>query len=316
MSFFHSSVGHLKSFLDESDTKKKKIDSKTASSDSKSVKADSKQPKAESRKSGSSINSRNNHVIRATEHKSAARSSGAGNSRKSQDVTSADAVAESEAFDIDREIDVELKSMQQIESARAQWRKIEEDRLEESWNALSRFDRNQKTRLSLDLENDILDEYLNNERSKPRVPTTITEEPEQGGAPLDDNNSEEEDFFIPELPKGRLLVINIRSTWGDRHYVGLNGIEVFSDSGSMPEIDSIRAEPKDINVLPEYDKDPRVVDNLLDGINRTRDDTHMWLAPFTNGRDHKVFITFKRPTRIAMMRVWVRKCNHEFSCAI
>ena len=32
----------------------------------------------------------------------------------------------------------------------------------------------------------------------------------------------------------------------------------------------IRADPADINVLPEYSSDPRVVQNLLDGVNRTR----------------------------------------------
>ena len=203
-------------------------------------------------------------------------------------------------FDIDKEMEVEMSKMAQIESARAQWRKKEEDKLEESWNALSLFDRNQKTRLSLDLENDILDEYLNTERTKPKV-ATIQEEPE-----VESTHSNEDDvFIIPELPKGRSLVVIIKSTWGDRHYVGLNGIEIFTNTGELAEVESIRAEPKDINVLPEYNKDPRVVDNLVDGINRTRDDIHMWLAPFTKGRDHKVFITFNKPTQIAMMRIWV-----------
>jgi protein JBTS26 len=40
-----------------------------------------------------------------------------------------------------------------------------------------------------------------------------------------------EDFTIPELPYGQNLVINIRTTWGDKHYVGLNGIEIFSKNG-------------------------------------------------------------------------------------
>lgn len=44
------------------------------------------------------------------------------------------------------------------------------------------------------------------------------------------------DLEIPILPKGQRLVINIRNTWGDRHYVGLNGIEVFTDCGKPAEI--------------------------------------------------------------------------------
>ena len=61
----------------------------------------------------------------------------------------------------------------------------------------------------------------------------------------------------------------------------------------------IMANPADINVLPgccllysalphlccncidRYKNDPRTVDKLLDGVNRTCDDLHMWLAPFT-----------------------------------
>ena len=40
-----------------------------------------------------------------------------------------------------------------------------------------------------------------------------------------------EDFSIPELPAGQNMVINIKTTWGDRHYVGLSGIEIFADTG-------------------------------------------------------------------------------------
>ncbi len=72
----------------------------------------------------------------------------------------------------------------------------------------------------------------------------------------------------------------------------------------------VTADPLDINILPEYNKDPRVVQNLIDGINRTHDDTHMWLAPFTKGKSHLVKVTFAKPVNIAMMRVWV-SVQHE-----
>lgn len=60
-------------------------------------------------------------------------------------------------------------------------------------------------------------------------------------------------FEIPRLPEGKELIINIKSTWGDRHYVGMNGIEVFTVDGTLAKIKAIRANPKDINVLPEYE---------------------------------------------------------------
>lgn len=44
---------------------------------------------------------------------------------------------------------------------------------------------------------------------------------------------------IPVLPRGKQLIFSILSTWGDRHYVGLNGIEVFSDDGSHATIKTV-----------------------------------------------------------------------------
>lgn len=49
----------------------------------------------------------------------------------------------------------------------------------------------------------------------------------------------EKDFIIPELPQGKSIVFNIKSTWGDKHYLGLNGIEIFSAEGKKVQIKSV-----------------------------------------------------------------------------
>lgn len=48
-------------------------------------------------------------------------------------------------------------------------------------------------------------------------------------------------FPLPELPKGVELIINILSTWGDKHYLGLTGIEVFTGSGEKADISKVHA---------------------------------------------------------------------------
>ena len=55
-------------------------------------------------------------------------------------------------------------------------------------------------------------------------------------------------FHIPVLPAGRHLRFDIITTWGDPHYVGLSGIELFDGNGaaiSISEAD-ISADPADI----------------------------------------------------------------------
>lgn len=195
----------------------------------------------------------------------------------------------------------------------------QDDTLMESWDSLTKFNQCQRGRISnMGFEGDIFDEFLQRQgRGPATVPVNSTTAPRsplsslstQGGAlceGTDDDPSmeREEEFEIPVLPQGQRLVINILSTWGDRHYVGLNGLEVFSSSGEPLQPAHIHADPPDINILPAYGKDPRVVTNLIDGANRTQDDMHLWLAPFTPGRSHTIFLDFGAPYQVAMIRVW------------
>ncbi len=110
------------------------------------------------------------------------------------------------------------------------------------------------------------------------------------------------------LPSGRVLQMDILSTWGDPHYVGLTGVELFDDQGEPVAFADaraqLRAEPPDINVLPGYGHDPRVVSNLVDGVLRTCDDLHLWLAPFTRGRRHVVWLDMAQERSLSMVRVW------------
>jgi len=113
---------------------------------------------------------------------------------------------------------------------------------------------------------------------------------------------------IPTLPSGRSLVFNCVSTWGDQNFVGLAGIEIFDGRG-FPVVmkdpcRQVSADPHSINVLGEYEHDPRTPDKLFDQVNLTRDDLHVWLAPFSPGRAHTITVDLERKTEICMIRVW------------
>ncbi|KAK5641219.1 hypothetical protein RI129_009766 [Pyrocoelia pectoralis] len=158
-------------------------------------------------------------------------------------------------------------------------------------------------------ENERITERLKQRSYKKKCDTELpTYDPTQFTHDLNSLNNDstlwDSDLVIPELPTGRVLKIQIFSTWGDKHYVGLNGIEIFGVEGNIVSVQKIEASPADVNVLPENCNDPRVVQNLLDGINRTQDDVHLWLAPFEKGLSHSITITFTSHAAIAMMRIW------------
>ncbi|XP_013084186.2 katanin-interacting protein-like isoform X2 [Biomphalaria glabrata] len=200
-----------------------------------------------------------------------------------------------------QEEDDVLFPMKKVEKTRAKWRRKEAD-LEESWGSLSFFNKSHRGRVSIDMGDDELDEYLKPEAKSSEA--VIPAAPPRIPLPVDSWSDDDSEFTIPELPSGKEMVINIKTTWGDHHYVGLTGIQVFSSQGEQVVITKISANPSDINILPEYSRDPRVVTNLIDNVNRTRDDVHMWLAPFTAGKDHTIYLTFSKPCKIALMRIW------------
>jgi hypothetical protein len=117
---------------------------------------------------------------------------------------------------------------------------------------------------------------------------------------------ENEHFFVPELPKGRILDFDLFSTWGDKFYIGLCGIEVFDSEGRPVHIDRTRvtAEPPNLNVLPDVVNDPRTEDKLVDGYYLTSDDMHSWLAPLNQNNPNRVRIDLGQKTTISLIRIW------------
>ncbi|KAG8145889.1 hypothetical protein E2320_012334 [Naja naja] len=231
-----------------------------------------------------------------------------------QDLTDREQEEFSQAFytekaSLDKEVLFPAKGS--TRPSRAKWGTSQEYMLQESWNSLLKFNHSHRGRISnMDFQGDIFDEFLHQQKISRQEDQKLRIKDQTRGLPVQKKADsyldleDESEFKIPILPHGQHLKIDIRSTWGDRHYVGLNGLELFSSKGEPIQIVKITANPPDINILPAYGKDPRIVTNLLDGVNRTQDDMHLWLAPFTPGKSHCVCLDFAKPCEVAMIRIW------------
>ena len=115
-------------------------------------------------------------------------------------------------------------------------------------------------------------------------------------------------FCIPVTPRGRVLTLQLHTTWGDKDYIGLSSIEIFDSEGASVIVEDpmkqVTASPHSVNDLAECSCDPRTPDKLVDGVHLTCSDLHQWLAPFAAGEAHTVTIDLGRPTTLGMVRVW------------
>ena len=119
-----------------------------------------------------------------------------------------------------------------------------------------------------------------------------------------------------DLVAGKVVGLLLESTWGDKSYVGLTGIEVLLGVGCVTATDlnpkeCISAEPWDLSAIGCFD-DYRTPYNLLNGVNDCTDDHNMWLIPYTRKGRHSLNIDLGSQCKIAGVKVWnYNKCLED-----
>ena len=127
--------------------------------------------------------------------------------------------------------------------------------------------------------------------------------------------------------KCKSIVITITKSWGDSFYVGLTGLEIYGiqrqslkanlldgEGNKIPiQMKNLNAKPRDMNSIPGYSGDTRILDNLINGVNVTTKDENMWLIPYTPNQSHCIYINFDEAKTISGIRVWNYNKSEEGS---
>lgn len=115
-------------------------------------------------------------------------------------------------------------------------------------------------------------------------------------------------------PTGFTVQFNLKCTFGDPYYIGLNGIEIFDVMGNnvlAKENEAhfrIVADPPGVFILPGMAKDPRVAGNLCKPNPYFDHLDDVWLTPFAKYdkayNSNILVVEFKNPVTIGMINVW------------
>lgn len=114
------------------------------------------------------------------------------------------------------------------------------------------------------------------------------------------------DYVVTLEPQGFVVSLHLFTTCGDPHYIGLNGLELLDSTGRPITVrpTQVVCTPRSIADLPGCQNDVRTPDKLVDGVNNTFDDRHMWLTPWNPGQVAKVEIYFDRLMTLGALRLW------------
>lgn len=105
------------------------------------------------------------------------------------------------------------------------------------------------------------------------------------------------------------VTLFLRSNHGDPMYIGLTSIQFLNLSGVINISEAIvEASPRDLNEIIGHSGDPRTPRKILDGVNDTSNDEHMWLAPFGKPENdvphHWLSVKFAKPIYICGLKVY------------
>lgn len=105
---------------------------------------------------------------------------------------------------------------------------------------------------------------------------------------------------------GKNLVIRIYENWGDRAFVGLNGIEFFNEKGDRVAPTKVYCEPQEISSDNPHDNK---ADNLIFGVPYHTSPANSCLMPFSSNSVNTIVFNFQDYVRLSMVRIWNYNCS-------
>lgn len=102
------------------------------------------------------------------------------------------------------------------------------------------------------------------------------------------------------------IIFSLLENYGHHNEIGLTGLQIYDDNKLMKvtQMKTLGALPKDLKTHYSLDEDERIFENLFNNLNKTNDESSMWLTYYNKSVIPFIELTFKEEIKLNKVTIF------------